>query len=168
MDTWLVVLILGIVLFVGWRYSKRAKRAGERATALSKYGKQFSLIESRQLHDMAVTYLATSIQQGRDPNQDLEIAVALRDRIDELEQRPHGPANKARIRSSISPTMARLFRENNPLVAIGAMKLFKVGEDTPDTQHRLLNLHLQMMQRVYQHLDKAPHLPELDEFASRQ
>jgi len=168
MDTWVLVLGAAVVIFLGWRYWKRIKRAGERAVAVSKYAAQFSRLDCGRLHDMALTYLATSVQQDRDPNQDLEIVVALRDRVDELEQRTHGPANKARIRTSLVSTATQLFKETNPLKALSIVRPFVLGEDTPDIEHQRLNLHLQMMQRVYQYLDRAPRLPELDEYTGRQ
>jgi len=168
MDTWLLILGAAIVGFLGWRYWKRAKLAGERAVALSKYATQFSRTDCGRLHDMALTYLATSVHQGRDPNQDLEIVVALRDRVDQLEKKSYGPANKIRIRSAVASIAAQLFKEPNPLRALSIMRPFALGEDTPDNEHRRLNLHLQMMQRIYQHLERAPRLPELDEFTARQ
>src|ERR1051325_5156159 len=156
MNAWLWITGAIVIGFLGWRYWKRARMAGARAAALSKYAAQFPREDCGRLHDMAVSYLSTSIQQRGDPNQDLEIVVALRDRVDELEGKSHGPANKARIRTTVAATAAQLFKETNPLKALSIMRPFALGEDTPDSEHRRLNLHLQMMQRVYEHLDHAP------------
>lgn len=167
MDAWIITIVVAIVGLFAWRYWHRALRAGRRAVALSEYTKQFSVMDARRMHDLALSGLVFAPRDGRDANQDLEIVVALRDRVDELEGRPHGLSNKIRLRTALSRAVAHLFKDTSTTAAFSVRKEFGLGETIPDSENERLGLHITMMGRVYEYLDKAPRLPELDKYASR-
>lgn len=168
MDTWILIVVVLVFGFFAWRYWKRAKLAGERAVAVSEYATQFSRVDARRLHDLALTGLVTSPQQGFDTNQALEIVVALRDRVDELEGRAHGPSNKVRIRTVLALASAPLFKQTSPTSGFEVRRQFALGEDIPESEYERLSLHISMMGRVYQYLRDAPRLPELEKYSSRR
>lgn len=168
MNTRIIIAVVVLLGFFVWRYWKRAKVAGERAVAVSDYARQFSRVDARRLHDLALTGLVTSPQQGFDANQALAIVVALRDRVDELEGSAHGPSNKMRIRTTLATFVAPLFKQTSPTAGFDVRRRFALGEDIPEGEYERLGLHISMMGRVYQYLDDAPRLPELEKYSSRR
>ncbi|MGA7799842.1 MAG: hypothetical protein WCC36_03445 [Gammaproteobacteria bacterium] len=167
MVIWIVIFVALIFGLVARRYWKRGKLAEERAVAVSEYAREFSLLDARRLHDLALTGLVASPQRGADTSQALEIVVALRDRVDELEGRAHGPSNKVRIRTDLASAIAPLFKETALAAGFKVSREFKLGEEIPEGEYEQLSLHITMMGRVYKYLRDAPPHPELEKYLRR-
>lgn len=168
MDPWILIAIVVIFGFFAWRFWTRFRLAGERAIAVSDYARQFSRVDARRLHDLALTGLVTSPQLGFDADQALEIVVALRNRVDELEGRAHGPLNKVRIRTTLASAVAPLFKQTSITAGFEVRGQFALGEDIPEGEYEQLGLHITMMGRVYQYPHDASRLPDLDNYSSRR
>lgn len=141
----IAVSVFAVLLFWFWR---RTSRATARAIALSKYAKQLSLDQAKYVHDLAVTGFGKYAAPSTDPMKDIEIATALRDRVDELEGRPAGPVHKVALRSALSVAVAK------------GSEPFRYGIQPSREDEERWGDHYTMMGRVYLYLDQAPPLPE--------
>lgn len=142
------LIIAGVVVgLVFWNWRK-ARHSAARAIALSEYAQRLSVDEAKYVHDLAVAGFGAFAAPNGDPMKEIELATALRDRVDQLEGRPAGPANKAAVRTGLARAVAS---RSEP---------FRYGVQPSRGNEERWADHYTMMGRVYIYLDQAPPLPE--------
>jgi hypothetical protein len=151
----IAVLALGILGFIAF---SRAKLAGMRAIALSKYAAQFDLNDSVSLHDWAISCLVYSqhfpwgrgcLSEADYFNLHLEIAVALRDRVDELVGRLHGYNNKVAIRAKLALATASLSKQTPFSDVLDLKRQFSLDENGQTEGTDWLEMHFEILKRAY-------------------
>jgi hypothetical protein len=167
-----IAIILIAVLGVGFvgLLVKRTMLAGARAIALSKYTEQFALYDAVMLHDWAVCHLVNMHTHpwGRANFTDaqyydfhLEAIVALRDRVDALSGKAHGPGNKVAIRTKTALATSSL-NKNTPYFDRSEIKAALIIHSFPTEGINWLGDHLETMRRIYVDLDQASPVPGLE------
>jgi hypothetical protein len=151
------MLIFGIVLLiVVWVACRGFASAGRRSIALSAYARQLPLSEARKLHDYVLRSLVHASARergsvGKNMSQQLEIVAALRDWIDECENRPCGPANKVNVRTALARATSHLV---NPGVGYSERAevsfQFSLGEDFSNNDYDRMESHAESMRQVYE------------------
>ena len=123
--------VLALTLFAGvaWLLLTGARDARRRADALSAHVRTLPASALAPLHDHLLDralahYSERELREGKTL---LEWAVTLRDRLDELAGREHGPLNKARHRSQLLPAAYRLRGYPNPLRVREFNETFKLA-----------------------------------------
>lgn len=144
-----LIITGAIVALVYWVWA-RTRRSGARAIALSEYAQRLSVDEAKYVHDLAVSSFGAFAPPNTDPMKDIELAAALRDRVDQLEGRPAGSSNRAAIRTALVRAVS------------SRSKPFRYGIQPSPANEELWGDHYTMMGRVYLHLDQAHPLPERD------
>ena len=110
------LLFLVVTGWLGWSLVAGARLQRARSEALTEHVRGLAPALIPAVHDRVVEqalahYSERELRAGRTR---IEYAVALRDRLDELGQRDHGPLNRARIRSQLLPAAHRLRGYPNP------------------------------------------------------
>jgi hypothetical protein len=124
------LLLFATTTWIGWSVLSGARMRRRRAQALSDHARSLPEAIIVPLHDHLLdTALAHYNERAlRAGKVRLEFAVALRDRLDELAGREHGPLNRARIRSRLLPAAYRLRDYPNPFRVREFRETFLLGD----------------------------------------
>jgi hypothetical protein len=128
------VLVLLLFTAIGWTLFAGARAARRRAQALSVYAATLPSAQLAPLHDRLLEralahYAERELSAGKPL---LEYAVTIRDRLDQLAGREHGPLNKARHRSQLLPAAYRLRGYPNPFHVREFEDMFRLSGPRPD------------------------------------
>lgn len=153
------ILVIGFVVGISaFLLVVKTKLAGERAIALSKFSSQFGIYDTVRLHDWALGSLVNSricswgnanLSRSASLNFRLEVAVALRDRFDELVGKASGPMNKVEIRTKLAMATASLSPATSFDDGLELKMKFMIGEEFPTDGSDWLAQQMALMEQIY-------------------
>jgi hypothetical protein len=106
------LIVAFVIVALALLVQRARRRVARRTLALEAYATRLPLDDAKYIHDLAIAGLVSVGEVDADKlGEDLEIAIALRNRVDELEGRSFGSANRVRIRPELARCASSLLRE---------------------------------------------------------